>query len=64
VAKASFLEKLAKAKVLEWTTDPALTPEDSLRRDKVFGVTSVADLDRATLRRRAEATSAKSGPAK
>jgi hypothetical protein len=41
--------------VLVWTREPARTAEDSLRTDKVFGVTSMADLDRASRRRRAEA---------
>jgi hypothetical protein len=61
MAGTSFQEKLAKMKVIEWTPEPAPTAEESLRDDRVYGVTSMAQLDAVILARRAKAEAAKKG---
>ncbi len=55
---------MADLPITEWTREPARTAEESLRTDKVFGVTSWADLDRAWERRRAAEAQAAAAKAK
>jgi hypothetical protein len=58
VAETSFREKLEKIQVFEWTPEPAPSAAESLRKDRAYGVDSIAKLEAVILARRAEAEKA------
>jgi hypothetical protein len=59
MAELSFLEKLAKQPKFEWTPEPAPSAAESLRKDRAYGVDTMAKLEAVILARRAEAENAK-----
>jgi hypothetical protein len=45
--------------ILEWTPEPAPSAAESLREDRVYGVTSMAQLDEVLRARQAKASAEK-----
>ncbi len=59
MANPSFQEMLKGMQILEWTPEPAPSAAESLREDRVYGVTSMAQLDEVLKARQAKAAAEK-----